>query len=60
LASNDFWLFPEIVYLKGTKISGYRIRQKIWPRHWVPQQEFQRLAKCIAAQEKYFEGDPSQ
>jgi hypothetical protein len=29
LASNDFWLFPEIVYLKGTKISGYRIRQKI-------------------------------
>jgi hypothetical protein len=23
LAPNDFWLFPEIVCLKGMKISGY-------------------------------------
>jgi hypothetical protein len=23
LAPNDFWLFPKIVCLKGTKISGY-------------------------------------
>jgi hypothetical protein len=44
LALSDFWLFPEIVCLKGAKISEYSInlRNVTTALKSIPEQEFQK------------------
>jgi hypothetical protein len=67
MAPNDFWLFPDKVYLKGTNISG-KTKKMTKALNAIPQQQFQkcfqqsqhRWAKCIAAQGECFEDDSCQ
>jgi hypothetical protein len=67
LAPNDFWFYPKIVCLNGTRISDSQ-RNVTTALKAIPEQQFQKYfqlwkhhwAKCIAAQGEHLEVDPSQ